>query len=510
MSAYLAANTNPLVNPIRQLAGQTAIYGLSSIVGRFLNYLLVPIYTRVFVQAEFGVYTELYAYIAFAFVLFTYGMETAYFRFYQEQKSPKVASTALGSLLITTVILTAILVLTSGSIANTLHLAGHQDLIVWTALILGADALGAIPFAQLRAQNRPVKFAAIKLTNIAINIGVNLFFIVLCPAILADPTLASLHPIIHSIYDPSLGIGYIFIANLAASGITLLLLYKEFLYVRFGFDPGLWKRMIRYAAPLILVGLAGIVNEMLDRVLLKFLLHGTPEENDAQIGIYGAAYKLSMLMSIFIQAYRYAAEPFFFSQADKTDARLIYARTLKFFVIVGAIVFLGTLLYLDIIKYFLGKNFHEGLHVVPILLMANLFLGIYYNLSIWYKLTDKTLLGAYVTIGGALVTILLNIWLIPIIGYTGSAWATLACYASMAIASYWLGMKYYPVHYPLGRVTLYIIVACVLYFSAVGLARMDIYPNLVVKLVVNTVIFIGYLIMVYLLERPFGSPGSRT
>ena len=460
MSAYLAANSKRIVNPIRQLASQTAIYGLSSIVGRFLNYLLVPLYTRVFLQAEFGIYTQLYAYIAFAFVLFTYGMETAYFRFYEQEKSPKVASTALGSLLITTLVLTAILVLTSGSIAHTLQLVGHQDLIIFTALILGADALGAIPFAQLRSQNKPVKFAAIKLVNIGINIGINLFFLVLCPEILKSSSLASLHPLITSIYNPSFGIGYIFIANLAASGITLLLLYKELLYVRFGFDPALWKRMIRYASPLILVGLAGIVNEMLDRVLLKFLLHGTPEQNDAQIGIYGAAYKLSMLMSIFIQAYRYAAEPFFFAQASKTDARDIYAKTLKFFVIVGAIVFLGTLLYLDIIKYFLGRNFYEGLHVVPILLMANLFLGIYYNLSIWYKLTDKTLLGAYVTVGGALVTIGLNIWLIPIMGYTGSAWATLACYAFMAFASYFFGMKYYPVHYPLGRIALYIVSAC--------------------------------------------------
>lgn len=505
---YLAANTTLVVNPIRQLASQTAIYGLSSIVGRFLNYLLVPIYTRAFLPVEFGIYTELYAYIAFAFVLFTYGMETAYFRFSEQYKSPRVAGTALGSLLITTVVLTGILALTSGSIATALHLPGHQNLIIWTALILGADALAAIPFAQLRAQNKALKFAAIKLVNIGINIGINLFFIVLCPYVLGNPGLEQFHALIHSIYDPSIGIGYIFIANLAASGMTLLLLYKELLFIRFGFDPALWKRMLRYAAPLIIVGLAGIINETLDRILLKFLLPGTPMENQAQIGIYGAAYKLSILMTLFVQAYRYAAEPFFFAQASKTDARQTYATTLKFFAIAGAVVFLGILLYLDIVKYFLGGNFHEGLHVVPILLMANLFLGIYYNLSIWYKLTDKTLLGAWVTIGGAIVTIALNVLLIPVIGYEGSAWATLACYASMTVASYFLAMKYYPVQYPIRRIALYILTALAIYLGADALAETGIYPNLAVKLIVHTVFLLGYLVMIYLIERPFKDRGT--
>lgn len=485
---------------LKQLAGQTVIYGLSSIVGRLLNYLLVPLYTYTFSETAYGVVTELYAYAAFLFVIFTYGMETAFFRFYEKRnKDPKVFSTAQSALIITTLLFTSLLFVFAPAITDLLYLRAPEFIRVF-ALILAFDALTALPFARLRARNKPFTFASIKLVNIGLNIGLNLLFLVGLPAWSGQSN--ALGSLADAIYQPEWGIMYIFYANLLASGITLLLLLPQFIQIRWGFDAALWRNMLKYAWPLIIVGLAGIINETLDRILLKFFLPGSPLDNQAAIGIYGACYKLSILMTLFIQAYRYAAEPFFFAQAKQKEAKSTYALSLTAFFLVGVLIFLGVMLYIDIFKYFIGPEFRVGLHIVPILLLANLFLGVYYNLSVWYKLTDKTGLGAWVAGGGALLTIILNVILIPIMGYVGAAWTTLAVYVCMTIASLWLGQRYYPINYPLGRLLLYFVGALAVFGLSHLLEKTGLTDTLVVRLSVHTVLLIIYLTAVVYIERP--------
>ncbi len=484
---------------IKRLAGQTATYGLSSILGRLLNWLLVPLYTRYFLPAEYGIVTELYAYAGLFYVLFTYGMETAFFRYSEKHgHDEKVFSTAAWSLLISSLGLGAILLYFANDFASWLNYPQHGHFIRIFVLILAFDAIAAIPFARLRAENKALRFAVVKLSNIGINVGLNLFFIVLCPAILSGGVHSGLDRVIERIYHPEFGVGYIFLSNLLASAATALLLFPSFRKLKFGFSPALWKQMMRYGAPLLMVGLASVINDNLDKILLKFLLPGSPQFVSAQIGIYGACYKLSILMIIFIQAYRYAAEPFFFSEAKKEGARESYALVMKYFVIAGALIFLGVLFYMPVIKYFIGPRYHEGLYVVPILLLANLFLGIYYNLSVWYKLTDKTLTGGYIAVFGSLITIVGNILLIPLLGYEGSAWATLACYTSMAAVSWYLGQRHFPIRYAHGKIAFYLFFALGLYLLSHLFMEKLLSNNAL--LVANSILFVFYLVVVYRME----------
>lgn len=444
---------------LKKLAGQTAIYGLSSIIGRLLNYLLVPIYTRVFTeQAQYGIVTELYSYIGFFMVVFTYGMETAFFRYSKDSNEDKISvfSTIMLSMLVSTVLFSGLLIIAAPYLAELIRLENYAHFIVYLALILAFDTLTAVPFAKLRYEEKAWRFAAIKLTNIGLNIGLVLFFIKLCPLI------APSYPIINTFYQPDIGIGYIFISNLVASSITVLLLWPEFKQVQFRFNKQLWHTMMRYALPLVIVGFAGTINEMLDRIILKYLLPYDETTNQGMVGIYGACYKISILMTLFTQAFRFAAEPFFFASAKQKNALAIYAKSMQYFVMVGGLIFVGVVAFLDIFQYFIGPNYRSGLVVVPYLLLANLFLGIYYNLSIWYKLTDKTTIGAYIAIGGALITLILNVVLIPHIGYLGSAIATLICYISMVGASYLLCQRHYPIPYPMMRIVGYLLMATVL------------------------------------------------
>jgi len=304
-----------------------------------------------------------------------------------------------------------------------------------------------------------MRFALVKLIEIGLNIGLNLFFILLCRrAFETDP-----QSLLGQLWDPAIGVGYVFLANLAASGTKLLLLSPELRGIAAGFGARLFGPMLRYSVPMVVIGLAGIVNEMLDRAALKYLLPHDLETNMAQLGIYGACYKLSILMTLFIQAFRYAGEPFFFSYAKETDARHTYASVLNWFVILCVFIFLLVTLYIDVFQYFVGAAYREGLQVVPVLLLANLFLGIYVNLSIWYKLTDRTLMGAWVAVAGAVITIAALLWLVPIYGYEGAAWAHLVCYGSMVVMSYLLGRRYYPVPYDLRRVLGYVALGLALY-----------------------------------------------
>lgn len=447
---------------IRKLASQTAIYGISSIFGRFLNYLLVPLYTYHFSAAEYGVVSEFYAYAGFFSVLLLFGFETGYFRFRDKESTGRdvAYSTALLFVVLVNLGFLLFIVLINPRLSALLHYSNHPEYVLWFAIILTLDAISAIPFARLRAENKALRFAGIKITEIMVTVLLSLFFIVYCPKIYAGNP----HSRIAKIYDPAIGLGYIFIANLIASLFKFLLLTPQLIGLARGFDKELFGRMIRYSLPMVVIGFAGIINEMLDRVLLKYLLPYDFQTNMKMLGIYSACYKLSILMSLFIQAFRYAAEPFFFAYAEHKDARKIYAEVFRFFVIFCVFIFLLVTLFIDFFKYFIGDEFRAGLEVVPILLLANLCLGIYVNLSIWYKLTDHTLMGAIVSLAGAVLTVVLNVWWIPIFGYAGSAWATLVCYASMTMVSYLLGRKYYPVDYEVKRVIGYIGLGIGLYF----------------------------------------------
>ncbi|MBI5218246.1 MAG: polysaccharide biosynthesis protein [Bacteroidia bacterium] len=449
---------------LKTLASQTAIYGLSSMLGRLFYYLLVPLHTRVFETGQYGVITELYAYAAFLMIVLTYGMETGYFRFAESEKNKnKVYTTSLIALFSTSLLFVLTVFIFAQPIANWVKYPDHKEYIIWFGIIMAADAFTAIPFAKLRQQNKAWKFAFYKLAGIIINIIANLFFLVYCPWIAkADP-----HSVFAGIYNPEIGVGYVFIANLIASLFTIILLIPEIFNIRFSFDKILLKKMLWYSLPLLIAGLAGMVNETIDRILLKRLLPDSYDVMD-QVGIYGANYKVAMLMTLFVQMFRYAAEPFFFSQAKEKDAKKMYARIMKYFVIFCLLIFLGVMQYIDIVKYFIDIKFHSGLKIVPIILLANMFLGIIINLSIWYKLTNLTKYGACLAIFGAVITILLNILLIPLDhqyfgGYMGAAWATFFCYLAMMIVSYFWGKKHYKIDYDLKNISIYIIIAVVLF-----------------------------------------------
>lgn len=449
------------MNPFRKLLGDTAIYGVSSIMGRFLNWWLVPYHTGIFPPAEYGVVSNLYGYVAFAMILLTYGMETGYFRFASKsEEKEKVFSTSVISLFSTTFLFLLVMFFFRGEIASAMQYGNHPEFVWWLALTVGFDAVTAIPFAQLRLQGRPVKFAVVKLVNIGLNIGFNLFFLTLCPLI------AENHPegVVSRFYDPAIGVGYVFIANLLASLSTLLLLLPEILAVRLSFDKVLFRRMMGYSFPILVIGLAGMVNQNIDKILIPFLI---PAEKDPmfQLGIYGANYKLGVLMNMFIQAFRYAFEPFFFarSSAESKEDPVIYATVMKYFIVFGLLIFLGMTLYIDIVKLLIPAEYHQGLPVVPLVLMADLFFGIFFSASIWYKLKDRTWYGAYIALTGAVITVILNFLLIPVLGYMGSAITVFICFFIMMVINYFWGQKYYPIPYELKRIGTYFLAAVLLF-----------------------------------------------
>lgn len=482
------------LNPLKQLAGQTAIYGLSSIIGRVLSYLLVPVYTRVFLPSEYGVVNEMYAYVSLLIVILTYGFETGFFRFSEaEQDKEKVYSTALISLIVSSSLFILLAFVFAQPVATTLRYPDNKEYIIWLAFIVALDATSAIPFAKLRAQKKAKRFAAIKIISIATNILLNLFFILLCPYLKKHGIL---NGFVDMVYSSKTGVGYVFISNVISSALAIVLLLPEIIKIKYRFNTELWKRMMRYSLPLLLVGFAGIINETMDRVFLKYLL---PEDIAlSQVGIYGACYKISIIMTLFIQSFRFAADPFFFSQAKQENAKQIYADVMKYFVIVCAFIFLCVMLYIDAVKYFVGDKYYSGLPVVPILLMANMCLGIYYNLSIWYKLTDRTNFGAYISVFGAAVTVILNVWWIPLIGFMGSAWATFICYALMMIVSFFYGQKHYHINYNLARIFTYIGLSLLLYVISVYVKP----ENKLLLYAFNSVLLIVFVISIIYFEKP--------
>ena len=480
------------MNSFKKLAGETAIYGMSSIVGRFINWWLVPYYSFVFVTAEYGVVTNLYAYSAFLLVFLSYGMETGFFRFASKSENKEKAySTALISLFSTSIAFLLLVLAFSGTIAAWIDYPDHPEYIQWFAIIVVLDTLTAIPFAKLRIESKALKFATFKFINIFLTIFLNVFFLSICPALLKDNP----NSWVNLIYSPEIGVGYVFISNLVASALSLLLLVPDMI-VKLKLDQKLLKEMVWYSFPILIVGIGGMVTQNIDKILLPKLL---PAEQDpmSQLGIYGANFKLAVILNMFIQAFRYAFEPFFFSQVKSEDNKRGYAIIMKFFVIFGLIIFLGICLYLDVVKKVVDKEYHSGLNVVPVILMANLFLGIYYTLSLWYKLTDKTRFGAYFAIVGAVISLILNILFIPEFGYTASAWAMLACFVVMVVLSYIFGQKYFPVNYPLKRIGIYFIAAISIYFISIILGLS---PSAWMYFI-HTLLLGAFLVLVYILEK---------
>lgn len=482
------------MNPLKQLFGQTAIYGFGTVVPRLLNYLLLtPFFTRVFELHEYGIITELYAYVVFLMIILTYGMETGFFRFAQTQKDDRrVFSTSLMPIFVSSLFFIVLTRILSLPFSRILGYEEHPEYIIWIGIIVGVDAFTAIPFARLRWENRAAKFASIKIASVALNIGLNFLFLLLLPSLETRGSETWLM----KLYNPDIGVGYVFISNVSSSLFTLLLLSGTIVSVKPVFDRWLWIRMIGYSFPLLISGLAGTVNEALDRVLLKHLLQ-EPDTALAQLGIYGANYKIAVLMTLFIQMFRYASEPFYFGNADKTNARIIFAQVMKYFVIASLLIFLVVILFIDLFKHFIGSGFHEGLHIVPVILFANLLLGIFFNLSIWYKLNNLTKYGAMITLIGALITFLVNWFLIPIYGYNASAWAHVACYGSMVILSWWLGRKYYPINYPLKSIGLYMVLAGSIYFASMLTKELI----MVTEILINTGLLVGFIIIVIFFEK---------
>jgi len=479
-----------LKNPIKQLFGQTAVYGLGIVLPRLLNYLLLtPFYTRVFERAAYGVITELYAYVVFLLVILTYGMETGFFRYASSSdQRGRVYTTVLSSLFSSSLLFIILMLSFSGPISGILGYEQHPEYIKWLAVIVGIDAFTSIPFARIRLRNQPLKYALIRIGEVSVNIGLNLFFLYYCPRHTDSELIAFL-------YDENIGIGYVLISNLIASSLKLLLLLPDILAAfRSAFDLKLFKQILRYSYPLLIAGLAGTVNEALDRILLKHLI--PIEQNPMeQLGIYGANYKLAVLMTLFVQMFKYAAEPFFFSKSEEKNAKRLYADVMLFFVVAGLFIFLLVNLYLDYFILFIGSDFREGIRIVPVVLMANLVMGIFFNLSIWYKLTNLTRYGAILVLLGALITVAINAVFIPLYGYIASAWAHLICYSTMVIVSYFWSRKHYAIPYKIGRILAYMAAALAIYLcNRLFLQDMEGYRNLwalLLLIVFGTVVVAG-------------------
>ena len=447
-------------NPFKKLAGQTVVYGLCSIVPRFLNYLLVPLHTGVFKTAEYGVITEIYAYVTFFVILLTYGMETGFFKFSQSEDKNKVYGTVFISLITTSTLFIASIMIFAAPLATKIGYANNPEYLSWFAWILGLDAVMAVTFARFRLDERPLRFAFFKITNVLINISLTMFFLWFCPKYADDSAL------LQKIYNHEIGVGYVFISNLAASIITAGLLFPDMFRYKIGFDFSLWKKIVLYSLPLMIAGLAGNAIETIDRVMMKHRLSecAMPME---QVGIYGANIKIATLMVLFIQMFRYAAEPFFFNIAKEKDSRETIASVMKYFIVFCLLIFLGVSFYIDIIKYFLRKpEYWEGLSLVPVMLLGYLCMGIYFNLTIWFKLSSQTGYGLLIASIGATISFAGNWLFIPVWGYHASAWVHLTCSIVMVYITWYIGKKHYPIPYPVKQIALYVFIAISLYFVA--------------------------------------------
>ena len=481
---------------VKSLMKDTAIYGVSSIIGRFLNWLLVPLYTIMFPVAEYGVVTFVYSVVALAMVILTYGLETGFFRFanHERWKDPmEVYSTCLISLAATS---TAFVVIVAALLRPTTHWLeydGHPSYVLMMAVCVALDAFLALPFSYLRFAKRPFRFATIRLVNIGLNIGLNLFFILLCPWLMKHAPAT-----VTWFYRPDFGIGYIFLANLIASIVNFVMMIPELRGFPWKFNRTLWRQIMAYSAPLLVLGVAGIMNQTIDKIMLPDLV-ADKADGMTQVGIYGANYKIAIVMVMFIQAFRFAYEPFIFARSKETgeDRMQSYRDAMKWFVVFSMVIFLGVMFYLDVLRYFISPAYFSGLKVVPVIMIAEFFFGVFFNLSLWYKLTDRTHWGMWFSLLGLVVTIALNILLVPRLGYMGCAWAALACYFVMMATSYFVGRAKYPIGYDVVRIGGYFLLAMGLYVISVLTTT----GHHIIDMAVRTVMLLLYVWVVLRVEH---------
>lgn len=484
---------------LKSLAKDTAIYGMSSILGRFLNYLLVPLYTSNISAASggYGIITNLYAYTALLLVILTYGMETTFFRYANKtnEDPQKVYSSTLIMVGFTSLLFIVLVSIFLQPLSGVMGYSDHSSYVWVMAATVSIDAFQCIPFAYLRYKKRPIKFAALKLLFVTFNIALNLlYFLVL-------PDLYKSYPeVIQYVYSPETGVGYAFYINLVCTASITFFFYKELTGFKYTFDKELAKRMLSYSWPILILGIAGILNQTADFILFPYLYKGSQAHQ--QLGIYGAASKIAMIMAMITQAFRYAYEPFVFGKGNDKDNRETYAIAMKYFIIFTLLAFLAVMGYINILRHIIGRDYWEGLKVVPIVMAGTIMMGVYFNLSFWYKLIDKTIWGAYFSGIGCFVLILINIIFVPQYGYMACAWAGLIGYATAMTLSYFVGQKKYPINYPLKSIGIYVLIA-VFFFIAITYSNE--YLPKIYALAVNTLIIFAFVAHIIYHDLPLSS-----
>jgi len=482
-----------MAEQMKKLAKETAMYGVSSILGKFLNWMMVPLYTYVLASsADYGIVTNLYAWTALLLVMLTYGMETGFLRFANKNKEEagKVYSTTLVSVGITSTVFALTCIIFSHPIANAMGYANHSEFIALLGTVVALDAFGCIPYVYLRYINRPIRFVALNLFAIFVNIFFNIFFLVICPWLETKaPNL------INWFYKADYGVGYVFIANIFSTVLVTIALLFDVFVVKFEFDKALLKKMLRYSLPLVILGIAGIMNQTLDKILFPFLMHG--KTGEAELGIYGATSKIALVMTMFTQAFRYSYEPFIFAQKKDKNSLETYADAMKYYILIALFIFLGMVLYMDIFKYVIKYNYWVGLKVVPIVMFSFIFQGIFFNLSLWYKLTDKTMYGACFSVIGTVIIVVLNIVLVPVYSYMGCAWAAFVCYFTIMVISYYYGQKHMPIKYDLKTIGLYTAVTIILYVISLYINT----PYRILNIGLKSVLMVAYIVL--LVKRDF-------
>lgn len=469
---------------LKKLAGDTILYGLGNIIPRFLNLILFPIHTKQrFNPEEYGVFVKLMSIVAFMNIVYSFGMETGYFRFATKPGAdPKrIYRLAMTVVIVIGFVLSGVIILAADPIAAMLSVGNHPDFIIWLAVIMFLDNIAAIPFARLRLEKKPLQFAIYRITNVMVVVVLNLYFLFV-------------------IYDSSVGIGYIFLSILIANTLYLVFFFKDFITWRPLFDKEISMEMTRYSFPIVLTGLLAMTNEFFSRVSLERWLPKDFYEGRTSafaVGVFGACYRFAVLMNLAVQAFRMAAEPFFFSNAQEKDSPKLFASVNHYFTIVCCFILIGVCINMDVLKYLMGEEYWEGIGVVLPLSLGYMFFGIYYNITAWYKLTDRTIVGTYITVGGAVATIGLNFVLIPIYGYIGSAWATTIVYGSMMVVCYLLGQRYYPVPYKVLNDLTYVLTSVLLVYAVNSFK----FENLIVGMTVHALVLITWVAVVYLVER---------
>ena len=486
---------------LKTLFKDTALYGMSSIVGRFLNYLLVPLYTAKIAASSggYGVITNVYAYTALLLVILTFGMETTFFRFVNKEGANPMRTYSTVLIMVGSVALlfVALVLAFINPVSSFMGYSAHEEYVAVMAACVAIDAFQCIPFAYLRYKHRPWKFVALKMLFIVLNITLNIVYFVVLPAMYSNP---STHGFAASLYDPNVGVGYVFRLNLFCTAIITFFFWKELTGFRWVFDKILFRKMLSYSWPILLLGITGILNQTADKILFPIVSPGA--EGHVQLGIYGAAAKIAMIMAMITQAFRYAYEPFVFGSAKEKGSRDTYAKAMKYFIIFTLLAYLVVVGYLDVLKYIIGWDYWEGLKVVPVVMAAEIMMGVYFNLSFWYKLIDKTIYGAWFSGVGCVVLVLINVLLIPKYGYMACAWAGVAGYGTAMLLSYFVGQKKYPINYPLKSITVYICIAAL--FTAIMLYTPQSLPK-ALRLGINTLLIILFVAHIIHYDFPISS-----